>query len=180
MLSFAGMRYASGEIRADRARAAWEQGEARRTVALARTAAERPVREGRIPLGVPVARVIAPKIRLDAIVLEGVDDDELDAAPGHVPGTAIPGEHGNAVISAHRDRHFNRLGSLAVGDTIVTESDAGQVHWVIVSRRIIEKSTAALFRTSTPTLTLTTCWPMRYIGSAPERLIVTAKPIGAE
>ena len=28
-------------------------------------------------------------------------------------------------------------------------------------------------------LTLTTCWPIRYLGTAPERLLVTAKPLQA-
>ena len=49
--------------------------------------------------------------------------------------------------------------------------------WVIVSQRVVDKDARALFRTSDTTLTLTTCWPIRYLGSAPSRLIVTAKPV---
>jgi sortase (surface protein transpeptidase) len=50
---------------------------------------------------------------------------------------------------------------------------------VVISKRVIDADAPALFRTRDATLTLTTCWPIRYLGSAPERLIVTAIPIPA-
>jgi sortase A len=127
--------------------------------------------------GAPVARIVIPRIDLDEIVLEGVDGDELNAEPGHLSGSAYPGEPGNAVISAHRDRHFNHLDALDVGDTIVTESGTHRDSWVVVSKRVVGKNDRALFSTPDATLTLTTCWPIRYLGPAPERLIVTAKPM---
>ena len=94
-----------------------------------------------------------------------------------MPGSALPGERGNAVISAHRDRHFARLGDVRVGDTVVTESVARRKKWVVISTHVIDADAPALFRTREATLTLTTCWPIRYFGSAPDRLILTAKPI---
>jgi sortase A len=125
--------------------------------------------------------MVIPAIDLDEIVLQGVDDDALNAGPGHLAGSVFPGERGNSVISAHRDRHFNRLGELQVGDTIRTESGRHEVSWVVVSKRVIQRDRPALFTFADPTLTLTTCWPIRYLGPAPERLIVTAKPLrGAE
>ena len=129
--------------------------------------------------GAPVARLIIPRVGMDEIVVEGVDDDQLNAGPGHLPGSALPGDGGNAVISAHRDRHFARLGQIRVGDTLVTESAVSQVHWVVIATHVIDEDAPALFRTKDATLTLTTCWPIRYFGSAPERLIVTAKPLRA-
>lgn len=179
LFSFAGGRYAVGAIRADNARAAWERDAARRAVAQARAEAVPRGPQGRLVAGAPVARVSAAKIGLDAIVLEGVSDDELNGGPGHFPGSALPGDAGNAVISAHRDRHFNHLDQLRLGDTVVTETEFRRTTWIVADRRIIDKDAPALFRTSDPTLTLTTCWPMRYVGTAPERLILTLKPIGA-
>jgi sortase A len=176
-LSLAGGRYALGAIRADNARTIWERDAARRVVAQARNATARPVLRGKIAAGAPVAHVVAPKIGLDAIVLEGVGGDELNAGPGHFPGSALPGERGNAVISAHRDRHFNHVDALEIGDTLVTETDVRRTTWVVVKRRVIDKNAPALFHTSDATLTLTTCWPMRYVGTAPERLIITLKPL---
>lgn len=176
-LSFTGGRYATGAIRADNARAIWERDAAHRIVAQAREGAMHQPLRGRIAPGAPVARVVSPKIGLDAIVLEGVGDDELNAGPGHFPGSAMPGDVGNAIISAHRDRHFNHVDALAIGDTVVTETDTRRIAWIVTQRRVIDKNAPALFRTTVPTLTLTTCWPMRYIGSAPDRLIITLKPL---
>jgi sortase A len=176
-LSFAGGRYAVGAVRADSARQEVQQAEAREAVARARAGAlytgssERPV------AGAPVARIVASKIDLDAIILEGVDDDALNAGPGHFPGSVLPGERGNSIVSAHRDRHFNRIGELDVGDTLMTEAGMKQSRWVIVSKRVVDKDARALFNTKDATLTLTTCWPIRYFGPAPERLIITAHVI---
>lgn len=177
LLSFAGGRYALGSLRADQARAAWDDAEAQATVARARSLAAFHGPRDAIVDGAPVAHLVIPRIQLDEIVLEGVDADVLNAGPGHYPGTAFPGEQGNAVISAHRDRHFSHFDQLDVGDTIFTESGTHHNEWVVVSKRVIDKNAPAIFRTADATLTLTTCWPIRYLGSAPDRLIVTAKPI---
>jgi sortase A len=177
LLSFAGGRYAIGAVRADQARTEWDAAQARNAVALAHAVALRPEALGRVAIGSPVARLLIPRIGLDAIVLEGVDGDELNAGPGHVPGSAIPGEAGNAVVSAHRDRHFSRFDELSIGDTVTTETPGARTSWVIVAKRVIDKNDPALFHTSDATLTLTTCWPIRFLGTAPERLIVTAKRV---
>lgn len=177
-LAFSGGRYAVGEWRQQEARQAWEESEAQAVVALARRTM---FGEGRTPAyivaGAPVARLLIPRLGMDEIVLEGVDEDALNAGPGHLPGSAFPGERGNSVISAHRDRHFARLGEIVVGDTLVTESGAHRARWVVISKRVIDAEAPALYRTADATLTLTTCWPIRYLGTAPERLLVTAKPL---
>jgi sortase A len=175
--AFAGGRYTLGEMQRQEARRAWEEHEAQVVVALARSKASTRFDSRALLPGAPVARLRIPRLRLDEIVLEGVGDNELNAGPGHVIGSVFPGEKGNSVISAHRDRHFSRLGALQVGDTLITETGWMEMQWVVVSKRVVSAETPALFRTGDPTLTLTTCWPIRYIGSAPDRLIVTAKPV---
>ena len=177
-VAFSGGRYALGAWHQQEARQAWDESEARAVVALARHSATAGI-EPVVPIlnGAPVARLLIPRLGMDAIVLEGVDADVLNAGPGHVPGSAYPGERGNSVISAHRDRHFARLGEIRVGDTLATESGTHRDRWVVISKRVIDADAPALFRSRTATLTLTTCWPIRYIGTAPERLIVTARPI---
>jgi LPXTG-site transpeptidase (sortase) family protein len=176
LLSFSAGRYGVGFLRADQARREWDAAEAKEAVAMARSVAlHHGVRESLVA-GAPVAHLVFPRLDLDEIVLEGVDGDELNAGPGHLTGSAYPGEQGNAVISAHRDRHFNHLDALQVGDTIVTESGTHRTSWVVVAKRVVDKDAKALFGTSDATLTLTTCWPIRYLGPAPDRLIITAKP----
>lgn len=180
MLAYVGGQYATGEWRQEEARREWHEAEARDVVASARrqAAIDGKVTVAPILSGAPVARIEIPQIGLDEIVMEGVQGSSLNVGPGHLPGSAFPGERGNSVISAHRDRHFSHLDALMVGDTVITESGARHNEWIVVSKRIVAADAPALFRTSDATLTLTTCWPMRFIGTAPQRLIVTAKPIG--
>ncbi len=172
-----GLSYAHGALRRDAARAQWNALEAHAAVLASRATLDAPPARLSYEPGALVARLRIPSIDLDEIVTEGVGDDELAAGPGHLPGSATPGEPGNSIISAHRDRHFHSLGHLAVGDTIVTQTLAGQVTWVVIARRVVDRREPALFRTRDATLTLTTCWPIRYIGSAPDRLLITAKPV---
>jgi sortase A len=179
-IAFASGSYMLGEWQRNEARRSWDEAEARAVVALARRTASV---SGRTPSaiapGVPVARLLIPRLSMDEIVIEGVDDYALNAGPGHLPGSAYPGEPGNSIISAHRDRHFATLGGIRVGDTVHTEAGTERTSWIVISKRVIDADAPALFRTPDATLTLTTCWPIRYIGSAPERLLVTAKPIVA-
>jgi LPXTG-site transpeptidase (sortase) family protein len=177
LLSFVAGRYAVGIVRADHARGAWDAAQAHNAVVRARSVALSRAPQPAPAEGTPVGRLVIPRIDLDEIMLEGIETEDLNAGPGHLPGSVLPGERGNSIVSAHRDRHFNHFDALKVGDTVVTESRVGHTMWVIVSQRVVDKDARALFRTSDTTLTLTTCWPIRYLGSAPSRLIVTAKPV---
>jgi sortase A len=179
LLSFAGTRYAHGALRQDAARRAWGAAEAESAFASVNASLDWEIVGVPWAIGAPIVRLTIPVLGLDEIVIEGVGSEELNAGPGHLPGSALPGERGNSVISAHRDRHFSTLGSLHVGDELSTETASGRrVKWIVISRRVVRSHEPALFSTSDPTLTLTTCWPIRYLGTAPERLIVTAKPVG--
>jgi len=177
-LAAASARYASGMASADEARRVWNDEQARRAIAAARAGATHSWTAFSPAPGAPVARLVIPRLDLDEIVLEGVGDEELNAGPGHVPGSAWPGVAGNAIISAHRDRHFRKFDDLRVGDTLRTETGDVTTRWVVTATRVIDRDAPALFHTKDATLTLTTCWPIRYFGTAPERLIVTAKPVG--
>ncbi|MDQ2931286.1 MAG: class D sortase [Gemmatimonadota bacterium] len=177
VMLYVGYRYASGAIERDGARAAWLELEAHRAGASA-SLTSAPAHTT-YATGALVGRLMIPAVKLDEVIAEGVGDDELDAGPGHFPGTASPGEPGNAVISAHRDRHFHSLGRVVIGDTVITETRTARTTWVITARKIVGRYEPSLFPAATPELTLTTCWPIRYVGPAPDRLILTAKPVAA-
>jgi sortase A len=177
LLLYVGATYAQGALARSDARAAWERAEAKRAV-LASRRIDFGDLSAAAPRGAVVARLIIPSIGLDEVVVEGVGDEELNAGPGHLPGSPLPGASGNAIISAHRDRHFSTLGDLAVGDTIHTETALGSTSWVVTRRRVVRAGAPALFASAEALLTLTTCWPIRYFGTAPERLIVEAKRLG--
>jgi sortase A len=172
LLLFVAATQVRGALARDRARTAWAAEEARLTVESAR----RPATGEAWPSarGAPIGRLVIPSIGLDEVVVEGVEERELVAGPGHLPGSAFPGERGNAIVSAHRDRHFRTLDELAIGDTIVTQTRHDRVVWRVSERRVVNAGAPVLRSTNDARLTLTTCWPVRYLGPAPDRLIITA------
>ena len=175
LVAWAGNSYVRGWIAQERARAAWDQRIARAAVERSRArAAQLP--QATPAEGAPVARLVIDRIGLDDIVLEGVTAASLNGGPGHLPGSSLPGSEGNAVISAHRDRHFRRLGELKVGDTIKTQTDENSATWTIVGRRVVGREAPVIRQERGRVLTLTTCWPIGYLGGAPERLILRAVP----
>lgn len=176
LVAWAGNAYARGWLAQERARSEWDQRLAHAAVERGRAQANGSAVAEAIE-GAPVARLVIPKIALDDIVLEGVTPAALNGGPGHLPGSSMPGAEGNAVISAHRDRHFRRLGELAIGDTISTQTLTDSVMWRVVSRRVVNREAPAIRKEAGQVLTLTTCWPMGYLGGAPDRLILRAVPV---
>ena len=177
LTAYAGSTYERGWLAQERARTEWDARVARTAVERGRSASLPTATDGEPALGAPVARLVIPKVALDDIVLEGVTDASLNGGPGHLPGSVLPGIAGNSVISAHRDRHFRRLGELSLGDTVTTYTDRDTTTWRIVSRIVVNRGAPALHKEPVPVLTLTTCWPIGYLGGAPERLIIKAVPI---
>ena len=177
LTGYAGSSYARGWLAQERARSEWDARIARAAVARGRATPTGAALPEEPAIGTPVARLVIPKIALDDIVLEGVTDAALNGGPGHLPGSVSPGVTGNSVVSAHRDRHFRRLGELILGDTITTYTEHDTTSWRVADRRVVTSGAPALHRESEPVLTLTTCWPIGYLGGAPERLIIKAVPI---
>jgi sortase A len=177
LLTAAAADAAAGALARDRARAEWDRLMARQAVESVERAVTSSTALGPVKRGAPLARLRIPRLGLDEIVVEGVGDDELRAGPGHLPGSAMPGNSGNAVISAHRDRHFRNLDELAVGDTVITETIAGRTAWVVTKRTVVRRGAPALYSTTEPVLTLTTCWPVRMLGPAPDRVLYEARPV---
>ena len=127
------------------------------------------------PLGMPVALLRIPKIRLEVPVLEGTDDLTMDRAVGFIAGTARPGEEGNIGISGHRDGFFRGLKDIREGDGIELVSSRGTDTYTI-DRIVVVKPTdvSVLAPRQRPSITLVTCYPFYIAGSAPKRYIVQA------
>jgi len=134
------------------------------------------------PMGVPLGKIRIPVAEMDWVVFGGSDEATLEKGPGHVPGTAMPNQDygpNNCVITAHRDSHFRRLGWLRKGHVVELETATGTTKYRVVSREIVTPKTVRVLEpTKKPRLTLITCYPFDYIGSAPKRLIVVAEPFG--
>jgi sortase A len=126
-----------------------------------------------VPPPIGILRIV--KANLEVPVLDGVDDVSLNRGVGYIAGTAYPGLTGNVGIAGHRDGFFRILKDVAIGDVIELETlkriDIYQVKDVV----IVDKSDVSVLRpTSVPNLTLVTCYPFYFIGSAPKRYIVIA------
>ncbi len=127
-------------------------------------------------VGDAIARIVIPKANVDKIIVEGVGVEDLKKAPGHYPGTPMPGEPGNAAIAGHRTTYgapFYDLDNLVVGDPIMVTTAVGEFRYEVIESLIVSPDAAeVLDPTEDNRLTLTTCNP-RY--SAAERLIISAK-----
>lgn len=125
----------------------------------------------RVPLG--VMRVT--RLHIEAPVLEGTDDWTLNRGVGHIADTAAPGGPGNIGIAGHRDGFFRALKDIVVGDVVeldtLSEITLYRVEriWIVAPDDV-----SVLDPTSSASVTLVTCYPFYFVGSAPQRYIVRA------
>jgi sortase A len=131
-----------------------------------------PLREGS-----PLSKIEIPRLGLSAVVVEGIRNRDLRLAVGHVPGTALPGDAGNIVIAGHRDTFFRKLGQIHGRDRITLTTRHGSVEYSVESIVVVEPTNVQVLRASAdPVLTLITCYPFSYLGPAPRRFVVRARP----
>jgi len=126
-----------------------------------------------------IGRMEIPRLGLSAIVMEGTDKITLRRAVGHIAGTALPGHAGNVGIAGHRDTFFRPLRNIQRNDTITLTTLLGEYRYRVVSTRVVDPHDVAVLDPSADeVLTLVTCYPFYFIGSAPERFIVRAERVG--
>ncbi len=127
-----------------------------------------------------IGRLLIPRLHLRAMVREGTDARTLDVALGHVSGTALPGQSGNIAIAGHRDTLFQCLRNVAKGDLIVFQTTHGTYTYHVDRIGVVTpRDVGVLAPGSYSALTLVTCYPFRYLGAAPDRLIVKARLVSA-
>ena len=126
-------------------------------------------------LGDPIARLTIPRLSTGLYVVEGDGARQLRRGPGHLSGTAMPGDIGNCIIAGHRDTHFRVLKDIRRGDEIVLQTRDGEYTYRVQTTQIVSpRDTRPLRPTRDAELHLVTCFPFYYIGSAPKRFIVDA------
>jgi sortase A len=125
--------------------------------------------------GAPLGVLRISKIHLEAPVLDGTDDVTLNRGVGRIAGTARPGEQGNIGIAGHRDGFFRGLKDVAAGDAIELKTLKGTDTYVVDRIQIVTPNNVDVLRPGpVPLVTLVTCYPFYFVGSAPKRYIVTA------
>jgi len=123
----------------------------------------------------PLAVLRIPRVGVEAPVLEGTDDWTLNRGVGHIEDTAAPGVDGNVGIAGHRDGFFRPLKDITSGDLLEVETRAGVAQYHVDRVWIVNPDdVSVLDPTPSPSVTLVTCYPFYYVGSAPQRFIVRA------
>ena len=126
----------------------------------------------------PIAILHVPKIQLEVPVLDGTDDLTLNRGVGRIAGTARAGASGNLGIAGHRDGFFRGLKDVQLGDTVELELADRTETFVVDDLRVVTPNDISVLQpTFTPSLTLVTCYPFYFIGSAPQRYIVHASVV---
>lgn len=140
----------------------------------------------RIDQNIPIVRVSSESlIKRDWNALEKEMQDALQNGVVHYPGTSLPGQTGNVVITGHSSYFpwdpgrfkdvFALLHDVVVGDRIVVYYEQDKyLYEVIETKVVLPKDVEVLKQTPQDQLTLITCTP---VGTNLKRLIVSAKPI---
>jgi len=120
-----------------------------------------------------------PRLGIHTAVLEGDDDISLSLGAAHIPGTPFPWlGKGNVGIAAHRDTIFRALRNVKPQDRIHLETIHGDHDYAVESTQIVKPVDFSVLNGSSESeLTLVTCYPFYYIGSAPLRFIVRSREV---
>lgn len=122
-----------------------------------------------------IGEINFPSLNKKVAVLEGTDRSQLKKGAGHYIGSAAIGALGNSVLAGHRDTVFRNLGELVAGDLIEVESTEGKYVYEVTGSSIVNgDERGAIKQSDEATLTLITCYPFSYVGSAPDRYLLSA------
>ncbi len=125
-----------------------------------------------------VGMLDVPRLRLSTPVIEGDDDQALQAAVGHLPDTPLPWQPGNSALAGHRDGLFRPLRRVTVGDAITFRTTREVFHYQVTGTAIVQPDDLhVLAPRARDTLTLITCYPFSFVGPAPQRFVVHAERV---
>jgi len=123
----------------------------------------------------PIAVLTIPALELEVPVFEGTEEPVLNRGVGRIFETAKPGEDGNIGIAGHRDGFFRCLKDIHIGDQIELATPGKKIGYVVDGIEVVLPEDVGVLRPrSRPSLTLVTCYPFYFVGSAPKRYIVHA------
>ncbi|MDL4839204.1 class D sortase [Aquibacillus rhizosphaerae] len=130
-------------------------------------------------MGETVGILEMPSIDAELPIVEGTDADDLEKGVGHYKGTAYPRQQDQIVLSGHRDTVFRKLGDIEIGDIFILKLPYGEFTYEMVDSKIVDADDRTIIKSTAPEeeLVITTCYPFSYVGNAPERYIIYAKPI---
>ena len=135
-------------------------------------------------VGEVIGTLSIPKIKKTINIIEGTGTAELKLGVGHYVGSVLPGVSDNSVLAGHRDSVFRNLGQLKIGDLVTVRTSYGTFVYEVHKIRIVNANDrTVIVPTKDAILTLSTCYPFRFVGNAPKRYVVQAglvigEPVG--
>lgn len=119
-----------------------------------------------------------PRLDREIPIIEGTDEEELAQGVGHYAGTGYPGENKQILLSGHRDTVFRQFGELEDGDKLHVKMEHGTFIYEIRDHTIVAADDTTVIDPSRTdeVLTVSTCYPFSFIGSAPDRYVIFAYP----
>ena len=138
-------------------------------------AADKPITPAR---GEPIGWLEIPRVGLSGVVVHGDDETALNVGIAHLPETPLPWSGGNSALAAHRDTFFRPLRDVRPADVLRLKAPHGEFEYRVRETFVVDPEDVwVLGPTLAPTLTLITCYPFNYLGSAPHRFIVRAERV---
>jgi sortase A len=127
-------------------------------------------------IGDLIGELYIPTLDATLPIYHGTEEDELEKGVGHFSGSVLPGENDNSVLAGHRDTVFRRLGEVGVNDLLIVTTSAGEFTYKVKRVRIVdEDDRTVIVPRPRATLTVSTCYPFTFVGSAPERYVLVAE-----
>lgn len=132
----------------------------------------------KINQGDTVGTLYIPRLEREIPIIEGTDEEELKHGVGHYKDTGYPGENKQILLSGHRDTVFRQFGDLEHGDEFHVKMEHGTFIYEIKDHEIVSADNTTVIDPSREDeyLTVSTCYPFSFIGSAPDRYVLYAYP----
>lgn len=131
-----------------------------------------------IEIGETIGILYIPKLDRELPIIEGTDEEELAQGVGHYRDSGLPGENRQILLSGHRDTVFREFGELEHGDEFHIQMEHGTFIYEIHDHEIVPADDRTVIdpMREEEYLTVSTCYPFNFIGSAPDRYVLYAYP----
>lgn len=150
---------------------------------LGTTAVRQAYLAGTLKSGQSLTRIVIPKLGVNVVVVQGIDENALRAGAGHYPETPLPCDSGDVAIAGHRTTYgkpFANVDRLSPGDKIILKTPVGSCVYRVSQAPFVVLPTDWSVVANTPgqfELTLTSCHPK---GSASHRIVIKADMVSSE
>jgi sortase A len=125
-----------------------------------------------------IGEIQVPRLKLNAIVVQGESSATLRRAVAHISKSALPGEWGNVVLAGHRDTFFRPLQDVRLGDEVRFKTPERSFEYLVESIEVVAPNDIQVLEPSTGhDLTFITCFPFHFVGPAPKRFVVRAREV---